>query len=502
MERLDHKCEDGCDCDGSGSASCSESEEEDGVVHVKTSTPCPRCKDEPGVKCDCFDVQLKGPRWWELSRTAVESGSLDNFRTKGRARRGTVRSVSFRWAFIPTTEAAATRSSWFDWLGMSWSVRLQRSPHYSEHVWLPPDGWSLFVDVRPPYVNVHRVRGEISLSLRGEPESLWKFEEDFQPAWHNQEVCTHCSRCVDIDTNFVQNMCNQKQDIVLHVKLNTLGLGRETSSFQFQGPHASLLSDVVVGTIPFKFAYAWDINAHLQSLSDEDVAFWKSLAVKKKGADKVKFGPRDLVFAAGTHLHIHSLYTWKACQEIKNFVTRAAHEAIDGMVFIPYEILFLDYDLMDGNDEMVKQFAGNPGVLGCLGKHLQDTIVPIFDWIVKNPLIAAAKKYRNKSVQSCTNSFQQIKTAERRLIEVQCGGCQKSGVKANMNSCGGCKNQFYCSKNCQSTHWKEHKRFCSSLKQERTIRRTEEKPAEEEKAKKLQAELYGAKKWFARSTDH
>ena len=86
-------------------------------------------------------------RWWQVTREASLAGSLENFVTKGKARRNSSRSVSFDWVFLPSLETAATVSPMFEWLqdDMQWNVRFQKSPFESGILHKP--AWSLFLDL-------------------------------------------------------------------------------------------------------------------------------------------------------------------------------------------------------------------------------------------------------------------------------------------------------------------------------------------------------------------
>ena len=42
-----------------------------------------------------------------------------------------------------------------------------------------------------------------------------------------------------------------------------------------------------------------------------------------------------------------------------------------------------------------------------------------------------------------------------------CSYCQTPAAKSR---CGGCKSAYYCDRNCQSKHWKEHKKICRKMK--------------------------------------
>ncbi|KLO16503.1 hypothetical protein SCHPADRAFT_995078 [Schizopora paradoxa] len=51
---------------------------------------------------------------------------------------------------------------------------------------------------------------------------------------------------------------------------------------------------------------------------------------------------------------------------------------------------------------------------------------------------------------------------------IRCANCGKMDAKQNLQKCGGCKNVFYCSKDCQRTHWKQggHRLTCKDTPEE------------------------------------
>ncbi|KAF7293791.1 hypothetical protein HMN09_01174800 [Mycena chlorophos] len=43
--------------------------------------------------------------------------------------------------------------------------------------------------------------------------------------------------------------------------------------------------------------------------------------------------------------------------------------------------------------------------------------------------------------------------------------CNKSGDKAQMKYCGGCRSTYYCSRACQRADWRDHKDICADLRE-------------------------------------
>ena len=56
--------------------------------------------------------------WWEVVRKAEIRGELKDVKKKGLARKNSRQTVSFQWSFRPSNTSAATRSPWFEWLGL------------------------------------------------------------------------------------------------------------------------------------------------------------------------------------------------------------------------------------------------------------------------------------------------------------------------------------------------------------------------------------------------
>ena len=77
------------------------------------------------------------------------------------------------------------------------------------------------------------------------------------------------------------------------------------------------------------------------------------------------------------------------------------------------------------------------------------------------------------------------KEAVKKKLQVQAHSlknnlCMRCGKKAPEASlCGGCKRVKYCSRDCQTAHWKEHKPICQAVK------KAEELSEKELLAKKL-----------------
>eukprot|EP00638_Chattonella_subsalsa_P009608 CAMPEP_0117751984 /NCGR_PEP_ID=MMETSP0947-20121206/11321_1 /TAXON_ID=44440 /ORGANISM="Chattonella subsalsa, Strain CCMP2191" /LENGTH=328 /DNA_ID=CAMNT_0005570511 /DNA_START=95 /DNA_END=1078 /DNA_ORIENTATION=+ len=301
--------------------------------------------------------------WWEVLREAKICGRLENFEVKeketnnkkkkkrNKARGNAGQEVFFDWMFIPSEKSAASRSPWFDWVGMSWSIRFQRSPFTPSIPHSPAR--SLFVDLKPPFQQVYRVNGCISLEYEQKSINLWKFSEEFEPAWDGQEICTWCRRRLNLE-RFVQAM--DGQEIHLRIKLGIVGRGRPLLLAPVQNTIESLPMTLKVGTTTLSTRFGWDIRRHLNNFSAEMILFWKSLMKRKKSARKIKFSPRDMAIAV-KQWEISGVCTWKGCNELKSFVVKAIHDAVNGFVAVPYHIVFLDFDLMDGsgNDDDPKE---------------------------------------------------------------------------------------------------------------------------------------------------
>jgi hypothetical protein len=137
-------------------------------------------------------------RWWNVIEEAETRGSLVGYSMKGKARRNSSRTVSFDWVFQPSTETPATQSPQFHWLDLNWAFRFQKSP-FDTGIPHPP-AWSIFLDLFPPYDKIFQVSGNISLVDGASTLGLWKFEETFQPASRDQDICTWCSHRRNLDS--------------------------------------------------------------------------------------------------------------------------------------------------------------------------------------------------------------------------------------------------------------------------------------------------------------
>lgn len=95
---------------------------------------------------------------------------------------------------------------------------------------------------------------------------------------------------------YVQKM--KGKDIVLRVKLSTIGTGKPFSLLPLHNPIEKFPFTLKVGTTTFSTRFGWDMRKHFSNLSEDILSFGKSLSDKKeKGPRKLKFGPRDLVAA-------------------------------------------------------------------------------------------------------------------------------------------------------------------------------------------------------------
>jgi MYND finger len=193
---------------------------------------------------------------------------------------------------------------------------------------------------------------------------------------------------------------------------------------------------------------------------------------------------------------ILGLATWKACSEFKKFFIDAIHRADHGVAFIPYHLVFFDYDLMEGSDNEDDP-KNEPWriELACGAKH--NIIVSVLNWIVEKPFTAAYEKACGKED---VLSFSSIQSKERKAKEaaadkelVCCAGCSAQKPRKEFNTCSQCNTPPYCNASCQRAHWKLHKRECKRMKEERKSRRKQYKAvvekAEEKKAEDLVDEL-------------
>jgi len=465
-------------------------------------------------------------RWWQVTREACVAGTLEKFVTKGKARRNASRSVALDWVFQPSLEIAATVSPTFGWLqdDMQWNVRFQRSPFESDI--LHELSWSIFLDLQPPFHNtsVYRVSGFVHLGVTAPNnndkdetkwEELWKFEHDLEPAsMYQEEVCTWCQRRLDLN-DLVQTHLKEKRSLTLRVRLASWGLGREpTVSPDMKVQLERLPFTFTVGATTLARRCGWDLRKHLQSFSQQQVDFWKSLwnadEPTKKMARKLSFGPRDLVAVIG-HDHTHGITSWHMCNELRLFAMEAIHLAKYGVTMIPYHLMFYDFDLMDGTT--AEEDTGNePWQIELFAPEKHAIIHKILDWIAEKPLLAAFYKEANdphnpdtkrQSSFSSTPIFSSVQEQERNQTTkddpfVLCSCCNKEGQADDMPLCARCRSVYYCSRACQRRHWKQgHKKECERLEHERKTRKKAQKDLErrQEEAKAGDLALAGDKIW-------
>jgi hypothetical protein len=136
----------------------------------------------PNTTEDAASEQSKEKlHWWEVVRQARETGQLIGYKEKWRARRNASRTVSLDWSFMSSTQAVATCSPFFDWLGMSWNIRFQQAPFDSGILHTP--AWQIFLDLNPPFKNVFCITGNMMLKDDSGQAQLWKLDKEFKPAW-------------------------------------------------------------------------------------------------------------------------------------------------------------------------------------------------------------------------------------------------------------------------------------------------------------------------------
>jgi len=71
---------------------------------------------------------------------------------------------------------------------------------------------------------------------------------------------------------------------------------------------------------------------------------------------------------------------------------------------------------------------------------------------------------------------------EEFMDEPKCASCGKTAT----NRCSKCKNQWYCSRDCQLRCWKDHKALCSLF--------TSNKKEDEQRAQEVKKQVVGEKK--------
>ena len=65
------------------------------------------------------------------------------------------------------------------------------------------------------------------------------------------------------------------------------------------------------------------------------------------------------------------------------------------------------------------------------------------------------------------------KTKRTELNRSLCAHCN---VEEGTKRCSGCKQTYYCSKECQTKHWQIHKKKCKQIRRKKAKRNTNTKP--------------------------
>jgi hypothetical protein len=87
-------------------------------------------------------------------------------------------------------------------------------------------------------------------------------------------------------------------------------------------------------------------------------------------------------------------------------------------------------------------------------------------FLMKGELKDSLKSYllsKEKGSKTCDQMIKFLKNENNKSENTikKCGNCNKEGSElAPLKLCSICKKTFYCSKECQSSSWKNHKLFC------------------------------------------
>ena len=453
--------------------------------------------------------------WWEVSRNAAVAGDLTALSVNCRRTRS---DVSFLWSFAPTAQTAAVRSPPVEWLGMTWTVRFQKSPFDTGIPHRP--AWSLFLDLHPPYHSVRGVFGTVALVLPGRSNrQLWQFDRVFAPAWPGQEICTWCCRRLNMH-EFVQLVIRAKGAVRLKVKLASVG---KALGYALPPPGAEveeLPFPVKVGTTTVRRRFVWDLRRHLRGPADF-IDFWKELrGLGPRGLRRVRFEPVDVVRAV-PQWEISGVCTHRVCAELREVVVRAVHDHVNGFVVLPYHVPLVDFDMMDGSDdEGADDDEGSFFPLVCASK-LSSTL-RMLDWIVQYPLHAAFRRQQLKcgggkggvppqgapshglgatgpaGARQSQEPSEGGGSADAAAAGVPgdqgCAVCSQR-PSTGLRTCSGCHSRHYCSRECQKAHWKSHKTECPELLQIHRRACDAKRARAEEEARMLQDSLCGSDAW-------
>lgn len=110
-------------------------------------------------------------------------------------------------------------------------------------------------------------------------------------------------------------------------------------------------------------------------------------------------------------------------------------------------------------------------VADVVGSDSPGAYAPQDAWLVQSAL--RANKGKNLSAYSTAGQLQKMsdmhqnkqkEDSKPQVIAVK-GTCNECGNNQGEKlTCSGCKNAYYCNKDCQKKHWKQHKKYCTFKK--------------------------------------
>jgi len=140
--------------------------------------------------------------------------------------------------------------------------------------------------------------------------------------------------------------------------------------------------------------------------------------------------------------------------------------------------LALSYLVSRGNDMVLRGYKENKDSLTVITNAV--TILEDFSSIDKNGGMGKAtdfmkgidalrgcerstvKFYHERSPCSCLDKHRRMAAKTQKKMGV-CNNCRQAKVRSSLMLCGSCKCSQYCSRQCQTAHWQQHKEECKML---------------------------------------
>ena len=78
------------------------------------------------------------------------------------------------------------------------------------------------------------------------------------------------------------------------------------------------------------------------------------------------------------------------------------------------------------------------------------------------------KFYHERSPCSCLDNHRRVAAKTQKKMG-KCSNCYQAKERASLMLCGSCRCSQYCSRSCQTAHWKQHKDECKMFSRSRSI---------------------------------